>query len=114
MSKAHDAVVRGQFGPRAKAYVQSAVHAHGADLTALEAVVEALKPGRALDLGCGGGHVAYLLARHARQVAAVDLSAEMLAAVTKHRQGQEASPISKPIAARWTGCHSRMPVSIAW
>jgi len=82
MSKAHDAVVRGQFGPRANAYVQSAVHAQGADLIALEAVVEAINPARALDLGCGGGHVAYLLARHARQVAAVDLSAEMLTAVT--------------------------------
>lgn len=81
MSKAHEAVVRGQFGPRANAYVQSTVHARGADLTALEAVVEEVRPGRALDLGCGGGHVAYLLARHARQVAAVDLSAEMLSAV---------------------------------
>ena len=82
MSKAHDALVRGQFGPRANAYVQSSVHAQGADLAALEAVVEKIKPGRALDLGSGGGHVAYLLARHSRQVAAVDLSAEMLAAVT--------------------------------
>ncbi|HEY2836505.1 MAG TPA: class I SAM-dependent methyltransferase [Rhizomicrobium sp.] len=82
MSKAHDALVRGQFGPRANAYVQSAVHAQGADLAALENVVEAIKPGRALDLGSGGGHVAYVLARHARQVAAVDLSAEMLTAVT--------------------------------
>lgn len=82
MSKAHDAVVRGQFGPRADAYVQSAVHARGEDLVALEAEVEKIKPGRALDLGSGGGHVAYLLARHAKQVAAVDLAAEMLAAVT--------------------------------
>jgi ubiquinone/menaquinone biosynthesis C-methylase UbiE len=82
MSKAHDALVRGQFGPRANAYVQSAVHAQGADLAALETAVEKLKPARALDLGSGGGHVAYLLARHARHVAAVDLSAEMLAAVT--------------------------------
>jgi ubiquinone/menaquinone biosynthesis C-methylase UbiE len=81
MSKAHDALVRGQFGPRANAYVESAVHAHGEDLLALGAAVEAARPARALDLGCGGGHVAYLLARHARQVAAVDLSAEMLAAV---------------------------------
>ena len=82
MSKAHDALVRGQFGPRANAYVQSAVHAQGEDLAALELVAERVKPARALDLGSGGGHVAYLLARHARQVAAVDLSAEMLAAVT--------------------------------
>ena len=88
MSKAHDALVRGQFGPRANAYVQSAVHAQGADLAALEAVVEKLKPSRALDLGCGGGHVAYLLARHARQVAAVDLSAEMLVAVTGTAKGK--------------------------
>jgi ubiquinone/menaquinone biosynthesis C-methylase UbiE len=93
MSKAHDAVVRGQFGPRAHAYVQSAVHAQGADLTALEAVVAALKPGRALDLGCGGGHVAYLLSRHARQVAAVDLAAEMLTAVTSTAKAKGLSNI---------------------
>ena len=76
MNKAHDALVTGQFGPRANAYVESAVHARGEDLQALEAVVTKTRPARALDLGCGGGHVAYLLARHARQVAAVDLSAE--------------------------------------
>ena len=35
----------------------------------------------ALDLGTGGGHVAYRLARHAEQVTATDLSADMLAAV---------------------------------
>ena len=81
MHKAHEALVTGQFGPRAKAYVESAVHAGGEDLKALEAVIEKAGPTRALDLGTGGGHVAYLLARHARQVAAVDLSADMLAAV---------------------------------
>ena len=32
---------------------------------------------------CGGGHVAYLLARHARKVTATDLSPEMLAAVAE-------------------------------
>ncbi len=83
MIKAHDAVVTGQFGPRADAYVESAVHAGGEDLAALEAHVSRARPGRALDLGCGGGHVAYLMARHAARVAAVDLSAEMLAAVTE-------------------------------
>jgi ubiquinone/menaquinone biosynthesis C-methylase UbiE len=89
MSKAHDAVVTGQFGPRADAYVESAVHARGEDLAALETVVSRMRPGRALDMGSGGGHVAYLMARHAGQVAAVDLSAEMLAAVneTAKRKG---------------------------
>jgi len=77
----HDALVAGQFGPRANAYVESAVHARGEDLAALEAAVEKAAPARALDLGSGGGHVAYLMARHAGSVAAVDLSAEMLAAV---------------------------------
>jgi ubiquinone/menaquinone biosynthesis C-methylase UbiE len=81
MSHAHETRVAAQFGPRAKAYVDSAVHARGPDLDALEAVVSAARPARALDLGTGGGHVSYLMARHARSVVAVDLSPEMLAAV---------------------------------
>ena len=81
MSRAHETVVGDQFGPRAKAYVESAVHAAGEDLDALESLVQQAAPGRALDLGAGGGHVTYRLARHARQVTACDLSSEMLAAV---------------------------------
>jgi SAM-dependent methyltransferase len=77
----HDAVVDAQFGPQAQAYVQSAVHASGEDLDALEALAARLRPARALDLGCGGGHVAYRLAAHAGSVTASDLSADMLAAV---------------------------------
>lgn len=83
MAKAHDALVTAQFGPRADAYVESAVHARGEDLAALDRIVETIRPARALDLGCGGGHVAYALARHARHVAAIDLSSEMLDAVTQ-------------------------------
>jgi ubiquinone/menaquinone biosynthesis C-methylase UbiE len=81
MSRLHDAFVQDQFGPRAAAYVQSAVHAAGEDLDALEAVVRRETPGRAIDIGTGGGHVSYRLAPHAASVMAVDLSAEMLAAV---------------------------------
>ena len=93
MTKAHDAVVTGQFGPRADAYVESAVHARGEDLAALETAISRTRPGRALDLGCGGGHVAYLMARHAGRVAAVDLSAEMLAAVTETARSKGLSNI---------------------
>jgi ubiquinone/menaquinone biosynthesis C-methylase UbiE len=93
MNKAHDALVAGQFGPRANAYVESAVHARGEDLGALEAVVEKIRPARALDLGCGGGHVAYLLARHAARVVAVDLSADMLAAVAETAKDKKLSNI---------------------
>ena len=81
MSRAHETVVDEQFGPRAKAYVESAVHSAGQDLDALEMLVRQAAPAHALDLGCGGGHVAYRLAKHARRVTATDLSAEMLAAV---------------------------------
>lgn len=77
----HERVVEAQFGPRAQAYVDSAVHAGGEDLDRLEALAQAAAPKRALDLGCGGGHVAYRLARHAASVTACDLSADMLAAV---------------------------------
>jgi ubiquinone/menaquinone biosynthesis C-methylase UbiE len=81
MERAHEKVVEATFGPRAKAYVDSAVHAKGADLDALEAMISGIRPARAVDLGCGGGHVSYLMARHAGTVVAADLSAEMLAAV---------------------------------
>ncbi len=50
---------------RADAYVASAVHAAGADLDQVEALARAMPGARALDLGCGGGHVAYRLAPHA-------------------------------------------------
>jgi ubiquinone/menaquinone biosynthesis C-methylase UbiE len=94
MSKAHDALVTGQFGPRATAYVESAVHAAGEDLAALDASIVKAAPGRALDLGTGGGHVAYLLARHAREVAAVDLSTDMLAAVAQSARAKGLSNIA--------------------
>jgi ubiquinone/menaquinone biosynthesis C-methylase UbiE len=81
MTRSHESVVSEQFGPQAQAYVQSAVHASGEDLEAIEEIVRQAAPRRALDLGTGGGHVAYRLARHAEAVTACDLSEEMLAAV---------------------------------
>jgi ubiquinone/menaquinone biosynthesis C-methylase UbiE len=81
MSQTHDSLVDAQFGPRAAAYVESAVHSAGADLDALEALAASVRPRRVLDLGCGGGHVAYRLAPYAQEVTASDLSAEMLSAV---------------------------------
>jgi ubiquinone/menaquinone biosynthesis C-methylase UbiE len=81
MQTAHDKNVQNQFGPRARAYVESAVHAQGQDLLDLAALTEKAAPEHAVDLGCGGGHVTYSMARHARRVTATDLSADMLAAV---------------------------------
>ncbi len=81
-------LVAAQFGPRADAYVTSAVHAQGEDLQRIAAWAAEHKPARALDLGCGGGHVAFALAPHAREVVAYDLSAEMLRAVAATAQSK--------------------------
>jgi Methylase involved in ubiquinone/menaquinone biosynthesis len=71
-----------QFGPRAHAYVTSAVHAAGEDLDALRAFAAAKAFDRVLDLGCGGGHVSFALAPLAGSVTAYDLSDAMLTAVS--------------------------------
>jgi ubiquinone/menaquinone biosynthesis C-methylase UbiE len=76
-------LVTEQFGPRAESYLSSAVHAQGEDL---EQLAERLgrRPGaRALDLGCGGGHVAYRLAPLVEQVVAYDLAQGMLDVVAR-------------------------------
>jgi SAM-dependent methyltransferase len=91
MSKAHERVVEAQFGPRAKAYVESAVHSQGADLEAMGTLAQNAE--LALDLGAGGGHVSYALARHARRVIATDLSSEMLAAVARTAREKRLSNI---------------------
>jgi SAM-dependent methyltransferase len=77
----HESLTAAQFGAHAQAYVASAVHAGGADLDAVTARAARAAPRQALDLGTGGGHVAYGLAGVASAVTAVDLSPDMLAAV---------------------------------
>jgi SAM-dependent methyltransferase len=79
--RSHGSVVAGQFGPRAAAYVASAVHAQGEDLQQLAAMVKGSPQARVLDLGCGGGHVSFNAAPHVAEVVAYDLSEDMLAAV---------------------------------
>jgi ubiquinone/menaquinone biosynthesis C-methylase UbiE len=81
-----------QFGSNAERYLTSAVHAAGADLERLVAVVRDKPSVRALDLGCGAGHVAYALARGgAHRVVAYDPSSEMLSVVAREasRRGHE-------------------------
>lgn len=82
MTQQHDDLVQSQFGPAAADYVTSAVHAAGADLARIAELAREARPARALDLGCGGGHVAYALAPHAGEVTACDLSGEMTAVVS--------------------------------
>ncbi|ALS66432.1 class I SAM-dependent methyltransferase [Pandoraea apista] len=78
---AHNAVVTGQFGPQASAYLTSANHAKGADLEQLAAIARAHPGAQVLDLGCGAGHVSFFTAPHVARVVAYDLSADMLGVV---------------------------------
>lgn len=82
-SRGHDANVVQQFGARASAYLGSAVHAQGEDLTQLTALVHGHAGASVLDLGCGAGHVAFHVAPHVADVIACDLSREMLAVVAQ-------------------------------
>ncbi len=80
-ARTQEALVAAQFGAQAGAYLTSAVHAQGDDLAALAALAEGQAGARTLDLGCGGGHVAYAVAPHVAEVVACDLSPQMLAVV---------------------------------
>jgi len=83
MSSGHAALVTRQFGARAEAYVESSVHAQGADLDQAAALLDGRATARVLDLGCGGGHVSFCAAPLVGEVTAYDLSADMLAAVAR-------------------------------
>ncbi|MFC3670665.1 class I SAM-dependent methyltransferase [Novosphingobium pokkalii] len=77
----HDSHADHQFGSRAAAYVASATHASGADLARMAQALAERRPARLIDIGTGGGHVAYAAAPHCDEVIATDLSPRMLAAV---------------------------------
>jgi SAM-dependent methyltransferase len=82
-STTHEALVGQQFGTQAVAYLSSAVHAQGADLQAVVALVEDKRQAHVLDLGCGAGHVSFNVAPRAKEVVAYDLSSDMLAVVAR-------------------------------
>lgn len=87
-STTQDALAVRQFGARAGAYLTSAVHAQGDDLAALAALARDRPGCRVLDLGTGGGHVAYAAAAAGAEVVAYDLSAEMLAVVAQESRAR--------------------------
>jgi ubiquinone/menaquinone biosynthesis C-methylase UbiE len=78
MTQSHHSFVDTHYSARASDYLASAVHASGEDLDQIEATVRGCSAARALDLGCGGGHVSYRVAAHVAEVVALDLSRQML------------------------------------
>jgi ubiquinone/menaquinone biosynthesis C-methylase UbiE len=83
--RTHEQTVQSQFDPRAQAYLTSAVHAAGPDLERARLLVAKAVPAtaRALDIGCGGGHLSFTLAPLVARMVALDPSPGMLAAVSK-------------------------------
>lgn len=77
----HNEHVNSQFGPQAHAYLTSAVHAQGEDLEQMASLVGNRPGATALDVGCGGGHAAFLLAQLVGNVVACDISDDMLRVV---------------------------------
>ncbi|HEV2441943.1 MAG TPA: methyltransferase domain-containing protein [Steroidobacteraceae bacterium] len=83
--RTHEQTVQNQFDPRAQAYLTSAVHSAGPDLERARVLVSEAVPSdaRALDIGCGAGHLSFALARHVARMVAFDPSPSMLAAVSQ-------------------------------
>ena len=83
--RSHEQTVHTQFDPRAEAYLESAVHAAGPDLKHTQDLLGRCDAGlqRALDVGCGAGHLSFAIAPHVGHVVALDPSANMLATVTR-------------------------------
>lgn len=81
-------LVQQQFGAHAQAYVRSTVHAHGDSLRRLAELADPQPGWLALDVAPGGGHSALAIARRARQVIALDLTFDMLAAARAFGRSQ--------------------------
>jgi ubiquinone/menaquinone biosynthesis C-methylase UbiE len=81
--RSHGETVQDQFDPQARAYLTSAVHANGPDLAHAQALVAQTmrRSARALDVGCGAGHLSFTLAPHFAGIVALDPSPQMLATV---------------------------------
>ena len=101
----HDATVLEQYDSRAEAYLTSAVHAAGADLERMADLIGHRPDAVALDMGCGGGHVAFRLAGQVGKVVAYDLSAPMLETVAgEARKRGLANLVTKQGAAEALPC----------
>ena len=101
----HAATILDQYDSRAQAYLASAVHAGGADLERMAGLIGQRPDAVALDMGCGGGHVAFRMAGLVGKVVAYDLSAAMLETVAAQaRRRGLANIVTKQGAAEALPC----------
>lgn len=94
MSNHHEALVKSQFSGQAAAYLQSNVHAQGADLQRLGEWLDDDKQANLLDIGCGAGHASFTAAPRVAKVTAYDLSEGMLAVVAQEAEKRGLSNIT--------------------
>jgi ubiquinone/menaquinone biosynthesis C-methylase UbiE len=77
--RTHEQTVQSQFDPRAHEYLTSAVHSAGPDLQKARMLAARLPAEvRAVDIGCGAGHLSFALAPHLARIIALDPSPRML------------------------------------
>lgn len=83
--RTHGQSVQDQFDSRAAAYLSSRVHAEGPDLAHAKDLVSQSIPitARAIDVGCGAGHLSFALAPGLAAMVALDPSPNMLATVAR-------------------------------
>lgn len=89
MSNHHEALVKSQFSGQAAAYLQSNVHAQGADLRRLAEWLSDDAQAHLLDVGCGAGHASFTAAPLVAEVTAYDLSEGMLAVVEQEAKNRQ-------------------------
>ncbi len=88
------ATVQDQFARVAENYRTSQVHASGADLEHIAAIVQRYHAPTVLDVGCGAGHVSAAVAPWSKQVVAYDLTPQMLEQVQRLAQERQLSTIA--------------------
>lgn len=101
-------LVQKQFGAHAEAYVHSTVHAYGDSLRRMTELADPQPDWLALDVAPGGGHSALAIARRARQVVAVDITFDMLAAA---RAYSERSGLESVLWVQGDGEHLPLPTA---
>jgi ubiquinone/menaquinone biosynthesis C-methylase UbiE len=72
-----------QYQDKSQVYLASAVHAQGIEFQKMQQLIRTNQIKTVLDLGCGGGHVSYQIARLVDEVVAYDLTPSMVKIVAE-------------------------------
>lgn len=88
----HD-VNQKQYQDKSNAYLTSKVHAQGIEFEKIQKLLQTFHVNRALDLGCGGGHVSYQISPFVNEVVAYDLTPEMVKTVLEEAKQRQLNNI---------------------